>query len=54
MRLEQGIAFERISRFGDVAMAVYVGQAQYLELRVKDAADFLQLMRVVGGKDQFS
>ena len=49
---EEGVAFEGVGRFGDVIVAVDVGEGEDVEAVAYDGGDFLKFVGVVGGNDE--
>ena len=51
--LYEGVALERVGRFGYVGMATYVGKAEHFYLAAQNGAYLVQLVGVVGGEYEF-
>ena len=49
---EEGVAFEGVGGFGDVVVAVDVGQREDVEAVAYDGGNFLKFVGVVGGNDE--
>ena len=54
VRLLQGVALERVVRLGNICMSVDGRKAEHFDPVAQHGTNLVELMNIVGGKDQFS